>query len=318
MPFINIKKFFQTCNKPNDWRRPIIMKWIESTDMNESIKIIDNKIGELLDKNARRKLKQWLLSDDIDFNTITSERYIIDYLKRINENITDNIFDSQAVGTDAELFYNGRKIGIEITTLNGFIADWIFIERLPLYLRENNYCLARSLEISYDYEKLKKEMDNNQIYAYIENAGESIVKGDLKRLNELKVDVVKTGRRTGCISWDYSKADNFPIMKYLTDGLLQKLKEKHKQLSKHTKNLVFVGVNHAGPMNWANPRIFREMGSSVISYSQQINLIQDFLENNLSKEITGVCYYCYHLPNEHPFYPLKIFWRGDEKFPINL
>ncbi len=317
--FNNIKKFFEGRNTSNDWRGPIILKWVESRNMNQSMQIIDRKIGILLSQNARKKLKQWLLSDDRDFNTITSERYIIDYLKGINKNINDNIFDSQNVGTDAELIYNNRRIGIEITTLNGFVADWIFIERLPIYLQEHNFCPGWSLEISYDYGRLKREMDRHQIYEYIEKVGECLIKGDLKQMKQLEVDAVNTKRRTGCIAWSYSKADNFPIMNYLTEGLIQKLKEKNKQLSKHKENLVFVGVNHAGPTNRANPGIFKEMGGKGISYSPQINAIREFLKNELPVEIIGVCYFHYSLDRENPFYPLTTFWRrSNRKLPINL
>jgi hypothetical protein len=126
--FNNTRNFFKGRNTSNNWRRSIILKWLESKNVNQSMQIIDKKIGILLTQNARKKLKQWLLSDDRDFNAITSERYIVDYLKGINKNINDTIFDSQNVGTDAELIYNNRKIGIEITTLNGFVADWILVK----------------------------------------------------------------------------------------------------------------------------------------------------------------------------------------------
>jgi hypothetical protein len=131
-------------------------------------------------------------------------------------------------------------------------------------------------------------MDKNQIYEYIQKVGENLIKGNLKQMTELEVDAVKTKRRSGCITWSHNQADNFPIMNNLTEGLIQKLKEKNKQLSKHKENIVFVGVNHAGPINWANPGIFEEMGGNGISYSQQINAIQDFLKNNSPMEIIGV------------------------------
>jgi hypothetical protein len=317
--FNNINKFFKQSHVSNNWRDPIIIKWAKSANMHQPVKIIDKKIGILLSQNARKKLKQWFLSDDRDFNTITSERYIIDYLKGVNRNINDNIFDSQKIGTDAELIYNTRKIGIEITSLNGFVADWIFVERLPIYLKENKFCLNGALEISYNYERIKREMDKHRIYEYIEEVGECLIKRDLKRMKQLGIDSANKNRGTGCIAWSCNNADNFPVMKYLTEGLIQKLKEKRKQLSKHNENLIFVGVNHAGPTNWINPGIFEEMGGRIISYSPQINAIQTFLNNELPAGIIGVCYFHYSLNKENPFYPLTIFWRkGSTKVSINL
>jgi hypothetical protein len=106
----NVKKFFNKRVTHNNWRSPIILKWSDSADMMESLKIIDKKIGNLLSQNARRKLKQWLCSDDRDFNTITSERYVMDYLKGINKNIIDNIFDTHKIGVDAELLIMAEKL----------------------------------------------------------------------------------------------------------------------------------------------------------------------------------------------------------------
>src|SRR3989344_4881489 len=90
--FKNIESFF--CDKQIDlnWRsKPALIKWLEATRMTEALKIFDSKIQRLIALGARGKLNQWLLSDDRDFNSITAERYTIDFLKIKNTDLSDNI-----------------------------------------------------------------------------------------------------------------------------------------------------------------------------------------------------------------------------------
>lgn len=301
----------------NDWRKPIILEWLSLPGMEQVLEIIDKKVEYLINKKAWKKLKQWFSSDDRDFNSITAERYIIDYLKLKNKNIEDNLFNK---GVDAVYNFNDQKIGMEITTINGFIADWIFTDgRLLMYLEEKQSLDGYTLEIDYNYERIKNEMGKNNIYGYIQNVGESIISNNANELKSLEIECTKTNRLTGCISWHHNRADDFPFIKYITEGLIERLNKKTRQLSQYGKNLIFVGVNHAGPDNLVNPAIFKEIGQGGISYQQEIQMIQNFLSEKLPQNIIGVCYYNYHLKRMVPFYQLKIFWRNqDEIIPINL
>ena len=105
--------------------KPIIMKWLESPSVSvkESLRVIEKKVKYLLENyqgGGESKLIQWFLSGDINFVSITAERYIIDYLISKNSNIEDNL---RKTGIDAKLKIDNENIGIEVTTLNGFIAE---------------------------------------------------------------------------------------------------------------------------------------------------------------------------------------------------
>ena len=142
--------------------------------------------------------------------------------------------------------------------------------------------------------------------------GLGIVNNSLSDLSGLQVRYVRTDRKTYSIVWNYDNADKFPIFQLLTKGLISRLEEKKKQLSTHQKNLVFVGVNHLGPINWMTPNDLFENGR----YDENI---QNFLSVNLPPNVIGVCYYYYSIDREGPFFPLKIFWREENnKIPINL
>jgi hypothetical protein len=266
---------------------------MKKDSMKKSLEILDEKIGYLLKKNAMSKLKQWLLSDDRDFNSLTAERYIIDYL-RSNNKIIDNIY---ANGVDATLDINGERIGIEVTTLNGFVAGLIFTERLPMYLEEKQFFDGYTIEIKYKPERIKIEMERNNIYKYIQNVGDNIVLNREKELSSLDVEYRKLERKSGCISWccNGNNEDSI-VLKYLTEDLLNKLnKEKKSQLSQYKKNLVFVGINHVGQIDWLNPGIFKEIGEGGISHQESIREIQNYLKKELPDNIIGVCYFTYSL-----------------------
>lgn len=315
--YLDVKK-----NKIEDnWKkRPIVMDWLEHNSMESALSIIDSKVKNLCGL-ADGKLREWFLSGDKSFCNITAERYVIDYLRSINQNIINNL---KGGGPDAILKCKGEDSGIEVTTVNGFIADWIFTEaRLLSYLKEKNYRLDSSYQITYDYERLNTEIrkkDYSAIYDYIEKVGENIIRGDSKALQQMQVTWQKTASNSGLIIWEHNAAQKFPIMKYLTQGLVSHLKtSKTKQLSRFPQNIVFVGANFCGPNNYLNPRIFDEIGRGGISYQKEIGYIQDYLSKNLPASIVGLCYYIYDIAKELPFYPLRMFWRNENyQIDINL
>lgn len=89
--YLNIKRFLSESRISRQGQSPLILRWLTLPSMSESLRIIDRKVGYLLDADGKGKLKQWFLSNDIDFTTITAERYIIDFLKSRNSNIEDNL-----------------------------------------------------------------------------------------------------------------------------------------------------------------------------------------------------------------------------------
>jgi len=104
-------------------------------------------------------------------------------------------------------------------------------------------------------------------------------------------------------------------LKYLRDDLLSKLSEsnKKKQLMEHSSNIIFVGVNHIAPSNWAIPSIFEEIGAGGNSYRNQIESIENFWTEVMQdhQRITGICFF-YSLDRVGPFYPLRIIWNNKE------
>ncbi len=124
---------------------PIIMQWMGSPTMQDSLEIIDKHVDYLLNNRGGKKLGQWFLAGDINFNSITAERYIIRYLKSRNENIVDNLTTK---GVDAHLKYEDSDIGIEVTTLNSDVGSWILSERLMQYLVDSGYLQDKGLELT--------------------------------------------------------------------------------------------------------------------------------------------------------------------------
>src|SRR5713101_4484402 len=95
---------------------------MRSSGMQEALTIIEKSVEYLLNHKAMKKLNQWFLADDSNFNDITAERYVINYLMKQNTNISDNLYKS---GTDAYLKHASSCVGVEVTTLNGFFGEWI-------------------------------------------------------------------------------------------------------------------------------------------------------------------------------------------------
>ena len=302
-------------------RKPIITDWLQLPATQDSLRVIDGKVKYLLQhQGGEKKLNQWLLSDDINFVTLTAERYVIDYLILKNSNMEDNLGEA---GPDANLKLGDEDIGIEVTTLNGFIGEWILQERLIWFLSSSGLLHDKTLRIVYDHERIKHETDANTIYQYVEELATAIQAVNAEQLANLNVSVEWEQRWSGQVSWSHNNADSFPWFKYLTDDLLSKLSErrKKKQLKKHRRNVVFVGINHMSPFNWAIPSIFQEMGTGGVSYNIEIQSIEDWWSKIQQdhEEITGICFFCYSLEKVEPFYPLRIIWvNAAGSLPINL
>lgn len=296
---INIRAYLQKkkSNIENDWKnRPIVLGWLGKASMKDSLSVMDKKVKCLMGKRDG-KIRDWFLSGDRNFYAITAERYIMDYLKSKNQSLVDNF--SKQGGPDGMLQGDKEDIGIEVTTVNGFVADSIFQEKLLLYLEEKGYDLSKTYEISYDYERVNEEIkkkDNSALYDYIETVGCNIIRNDSGELKKLHVTWNVTDRKNGYIVWEKNAADRFPVMEYLTYRLISPLKKgKKQQLSRLQKNLVFVGANHCGPPNPLNPRLFQEMTCGGSSCRRQIDSIQDYLSRNLPESVIGLCYYIYSL-----------------------
>jgi hypothetical protein len=215
------------------------------------------------------------------------------------------------------------RVGVEITTLNGFIGDWIFVERLTELLDEQNYLtLNRGLEISYSHDRIQLATQGKMIYDYIRKTGEAILSDDKQTLSEMMISV-NSHNRGPVISFDIDDTDSFPWFSYITQDLQSKLQQRSKvqQLAQQNRNIVFVGLNHSSPSNWAFPRIFEDLSHGETRYHSEIQEIRAFWMSSMPSltNVISICYFFYSLPSESPFYPLKFFWRSDrDNIAINL
>ena len=302
---------------------PLIIDWLSSPTMEKSLSTLDRKVRYLLanySKGGEGKLNRWLLTNDIDFCTLTAERYIIDHLKSRNENIEDNLGPE---GIDAKLIKGDQSVGIEITTLNGFVADWVFTERMTQIVSSHNFVDDKTLRIRRSPLRLLTEFRNHNLYKYIDQVAENIFKGDLDLLYRLNIELEVDHRSAGVVSWETTRERDFPWLRFLTADLYRKITaaNKERQIKENANNLIFIGVNNIAPSNSAIPSIFEEIGRGGLSYTKEIGHIRDFWERTLHdhNHVSGICYFCYSLELEEPFYPLKIFWREDtEKINLNL
>jgi hypothetical protein len=294
-------------------RLPIITYWLDALTMRESIAIIDKHVEYFLNHGGSKKVEEWLLADDERFNAITAERYIMSYLRQLNENLSDNLCPN---GIDAHLDYDGSRVGIEITTLNDFIDDWIFVERLKQLLVESNLLTDKGLEISDTHQRLSNEKNGKRIYDYIEQVGRFVKANDVDALSGLEISLKWIDGFPGCISWNLSDGNGIPWYECITDKLYSKLKsvQKSRQLAKYSRNIVFVGINHLSASDGIFPSFFKYIEKSEEVQYPEIKSIQDFWVCRISelKNVIGICYFFYSLEQETPFYPLKIFWRGVE------
>jgi hypothetical protein len=323
--FDHIKRFLN--NKEARIKRlshlPLIIDWLSSPTMEKSLSILDRNVHYLLENYSRGgegKLNRWFLSNDIDFCTLTAERYIICYLKSKNENIEDNLGPE---GIDAKLINGDQSVGIEITTLNGFFADWVFIQRLTQIISSYNFVDDKTFRIKYSPLRLLTEFRNHNLDKYIDQVAENILENNLELLHCINIELEAEHKWAGCITWQMTSESDFPWLRFLTDDLFQKITaaNKERQLKENANNLIFIGVNNIAPSNWAIPSIFKEIGRGGVSYTKEIDHIRDFWQRALHAHnyISGICYFCYSLDREEPFYPLRIFWRDDmEKINLNL
>lgn len=294
---------------------PIIVHWLESPSMEKPLAIIDKRVEYLLNKKGgAKKAKQWLLVDDKNFNAITAERYIINYLLQKNENIIDSLRPN---GIDAYLDGINSRVGIEITTLNSFLGEWILVERLPPLLHEHNFLDENSLDITFSFQRINIETNGETINDYIKQVGRAILSSNMLALSDLEISVERIDNILGGgISWHLRDSDNVPWLDYLTERLYSKLKDKkkEKQLREFPRNLVFVGINHSSPPDGIFPRVFEYMGNNDVRFHPEIQEIEKYWASHMSDltNVIGICYFFYHLSSETPFYPLKIFWRSEE------
>jgi len=317
----NIERFFadKTAKVKQLQLEPILLKWLKSPGMGKTLAIIDRHVEQLRTQpGGQAKLEQWLLSDDRDFNAITAERYIISYLRQKNLCVVDNLCTA---GIDARLALEDGDIGIEITTLNGFIADWILIERLSQYFDEHSLRHHKGYEIIYSHRKIQIETQGNTIYKYIQTIGDAVVKGDTDTLDRLEISITDSEPFPGVLSFRHDQATNFPWYQYVTTDLAQKLKQrgKQKQFAEYRRNIVFVGVNHTSPPNGVFPYVFEALSGHNQWYKIEADAIREFWSTELSNlsNVLGICFFLYAIDSDEPFYPLTILWRG-ERDKVNL
>lgn len=300
--------------------RPIVEHWLQSRDMTDSLSVMDKHIEYLLNNGGRRKIEEWLLENDEKFNAITAERYILAYLKKKNANITDNLKPN---GIDGFLENKDGHIGIEVTTLNGAISNWIFTERLKEHLDSNRYwSKVDGLEVEYSLTRIVQALQGKHLYEYIVQTGEAIVSNNNQALTDLKISINRL-ENIPCISFNVKDQDSFSWFKHLTHDVENNLNryEKRKQLARQVRNIVFVGINHTSPSNGIFPRLFGYLTAENREYKSEIEGLEAFWASSMSrlKNVIGICYFFYSLPSELPFYPLKIFWRSDgDIIDINL
>lgn len=299
---------------------PIIVWWMNSPHKEELLTIIDKLVKYLLENHGEGKLKQWFFAGDENFNAITAERYIVHYLQQVDVKVVDNL---GTTGADAFFQYGNSPIGIEITTLNGFIGEWILLERLTEFLYTHDYLNDKALEITYSHTRLRAATRSNSIYDYVRRVGEAIVSSDIPVLSELGLSAEINSRYPGNIVWHPDDNDLLPWFQYATDDLKSKLGERSKkrQLARFSRNLVFIGINHCSPSNSVFPRVFENLENSESYSHPAVQELANYWALNMIDltNVIGICYFLYDLERETPFYPLKIFWRSQEdKIDISL
>ena len=288
-------------------RRPIIEAWLDRPSMAGCIQVLDEKVAYLLGKNGgRAKCCQWFLSGDNDFNAITAERYVLDYLRSKNPDLRENLRNK---GVDAQLRVNGDTIGIEVLALQCDLGEWVFCEQLPRLLLMIGCGQDRTLTITFSSQRLNVEYQNGGMEPYLEKAVRAIRTQDRELLGRLDLSIsIEPG--PGIIVWNAKPPDAENWFDILTRNLLNKLTapQKANQLKRFSRNIVFVGVNQAAQVNWAIPRIFEEIGTGANCYRPQIQCIERFWCAQLA--VIGLCYFVYSLDQREPFYPLRILWQG--------
>lgn len=292
-----------------DWKTyPILLKWYESGRMSNPINILEKKVDKLLREGATAKVKEWV-STDVALTQITAERYLLDYLGTRNSNFRDSFTGG---GVDGYLQIKSDSIGLEVTTVNQSIPEWILHERLLAYLSTNRYARNDGIEITYDLSKLEPiKFDNLNI---IQKIGDAILRENYHSVNG--VAIKKISKRGAYISWNNTESNN-NFFVTIENSLTQILSQKSKQLSKNQQNILFVGVNQL-PNSIFNPGIFKELVGHIYhqDWIDELNIVT---RNSLPVYVIGVCFFVYTLPSEEMMYPLKVIWRDPSvTVPINL
>ena len=165
-----------------DWKTyPILLHWYEAGRMLDVIQIIEEKTNYLLSQGASSKVNEWI-SSDLALTQITAERYLLDSLRVINSNLEESFTGG---GVDAYLVHGGKKIGIEVTTVNQSISEWILRERLLTYLSSYKYSRNDTIEITYDLAKIEGLKHNN--FSLVEKIGTFIIKQNFHKADGVSV-----------------------------------------------------------------------------------------------------------------------------------
>lgn len=308
--FPNLELYFKNKSfRSSDWKSfPIILRWMQVGRMDEALKIIDKKVGYLLTLNVRKKVEEWF-SDDKHIIQTTAERYILDYLRNRNTNYEENFSGN---GVDAYLNKSGEKIGIEATTINKTLTEELFRERLLMYLHLKGYKRRERIEISCSIDKLIPI--GFYIYDLIEDIGNVILQntGNVK-----DVSIIKSQAPVGYISWGIKENSNFNLLDFLDKRLSEIITSKQAQLSKNSKNILFIGVNEL-PIDHLNPEIFKQATKPEF-LEQELKVLEDIISKNLPDNILGICFFVYSIDQEKPYYSLRIFWKDNSNtISINI
>jgi len=293
----------------NDWRAyPILLRWIESGSMKAEVDVISKKADYLAGVGAKSKVKEWL-SSDIALTHITAERYLLDNIRKKNANFLESFTGG---GVDGYLKIHDDNIGIEVTTVNHSLPEWILRERLLSYLSVNTYNRGEGVEISYDLSKLEGiKYENLEI---IPKIGSMIMRGNFHEIDGITVK--KISREGSYISWNILESGN-NFFANIRDSLTRILTDKSKQLNKNAQNILFVCVDQL-PYSIYNPGIFRELSGHVY-HQDWIDELEKIVKETLTDNVLGVCFFVYTLSSEEMMYPLRVLWKDDKKqIPIIL
>lgn len=303
--FLEIKKHYKINSRSWD-TYPIVLNWINRERMIDELKIIERKVLKLEKNGAINKIKEWLFKSDSGLTDITAERFLLDYLSKNNKNLVENFFGND---TDASILIKGENIGIEVTTINKTFNDWLFKERLIDYLNYKKYKVKGIITITSPI----LEIDIKELKTLIEGVGDSII---LNNSNYKNIKIEIKNNDYSCIQWEIEEPS------YGIDNLSKKVceiyidKKKNKQLHKHKKNILFIGINQL-PTNAVFPSIFEPEYKKY--HSDQMEYLEKLIKGNMFDSVVGVCFFTYDLRQEKPFYPLNIIWKNDsEKIDINL
>jgi hypothetical protein len=276
--------------------------------MQPEIDIITKKVDYLLTVGAKSKVNEWL-STDKSLTQITAERYVLDYLRENNCNFKDSFTGG---GVDGYLYLDKTCIGIEATTINKGIPEWILIERLLTYLLLNNYKSESGIEVSYDLSLLEGIKYND--LDIIEKIGSRIIQNNFHSVDGITIK--KISKIGSYISWNNTDSDQL-FFKNIRNNMLSIFIDKRKQLSTNKQNIVFICVNQL-PISTFNPGIFKEIGCKG-SHNEWIEELKTIVRETSPRNVLGVCFFVYNLPSEEMMYPLHIIWRDENnKIPINL